>query len=346
MSKKDEEEELDPRETPLHPRHHSSLQGHKVAERHLLEAFKSNRFHHAWLITGQQGIGKATLAYRLAKFLLKYPDPASAPSGSLDVPADDHVAAQVNARSHPDMFVLERACENGKLKTGISVDNSRKATSFFGKTAAAGGWRVAIVDAAHDMNNASANSLLKTLEEPPHNSVFILVNHQRGRLLPTIRSRCIELPLSPLTLDDTISVLEGLPDRLGKSAVRHASLAGGRPGLALSLAETGAGAVFERFVGAAEAGRLDMSARVSIANALYGRGTDDKFSVFCSLLDSWIGAAASSAMRSASSSEKGLALAKAHSSIGHFIRETNALNLDRRLTMLQAFDLIDQAQRA
>ncbi|WP_108882630.1 DNA polymerase III subunit delta' [Anderseniella sp. Alg231-50] len=345
MAAKDDEQ-TDPRETVLHPRHAQHLIGHRAAEKHLLEAYHSGRFHHGWLITGPQGIGKATLAYRLARYLLRYRDHETAPSDTLSVPDDDIVTAQVSARSHPDLLVLQRDVDKGKLKAGITVDASRKAADFFGKTAGAGGWRIAIVDVADEMNTAAANSILKTLEEPPERSLFILLCHEPGRLLPTIRSRCIELPLHPLSPEDTAAALEQLPDGLGKPAIVHVGTANGRPGLALALAETGAGAIFDRFAKAAESGRLDVKTRMAIANSLHGRGTDDRFNVFCSLLDDWITSAAATAIRASATIGQGQALADCHQTIGHSIRETNALNLDRRLTMLQAFDLIEQARKA
>ena len=345
MSSKDEEQ-LDPRETALHPRHRQQLIGHDAAEQHLLDAYHSGRFHHGWLITGPQGVGKATLAYRLARYLLRYPDSQTAPQDTLAVPPDDMVAAQVSARSHPDLLILQRGVEKGKLKAGVTVDASRKAAEFFGKTAGAGGWRVAIVDVADEMNTAAANSLLKTLEEPPERSLFILVCHERGRLLPTIRSRCIELALHPLSQEDTLSALDRLPENLGKQATPYAAFSGGRPGLAVALAETGAGPIFDRFAKAMDTGRLDIKTRMTIANALHGRGSDDRFRVFCSLLDGWITSSAAKAASEPGTAGQGLALANAHQTIGHSIRETNALNLDRRLTLLQAFDLIDEARKA
>jgi DNA polymerase-3 subunit delta' len=243
MSKQDDEEQ-DPREGPLHPRHRRQLYGHEQAETRLLDAYHSGKFHHAWLLTGPKGVGKATLAYRLAKYLLRYPDPSSAPRDSLSLPDSDPISAQVDARSHPDLLVIQREVEKGKLKAGINVAVSRKAASFFGKTAGAGGWRIAIIDAVEDMNNASANAILKTLEEPPENSVFILVCNQRGRILPTIRSRCIELPLSPLP--ERICrgcVLDSLPgDLAAAEAAKLLQQAQGSPGFALELAETGRGA--------------------------------------------------------------------------------------------------------
>lgn len=344
MSKDDDEP--DPREGPLHPRHAQVLLGHEAAEQRLLDAYRSGRFHHAWLLTGPRGIGKATLAYRLAKFLLRHPDPSAAPVDSLAIPKSDHVAGQVEARAHPDLKVVERIADGGKLKTVINVETSRKVGDFFSKTAGAGGWRIAIVDAAEDMNLAAANALLKTLEEPPARSVFVLVCSQRGRLLRTIRSRCIELPMARLSEADTRAVLEGLPDGAGREALKLTGIAQGSPGLALSLAETGAGAVFARFAEAAQRGRIDGATRFAVANALHGRGTEDRFASFCELLDGWLTQAAAHAARAPDTAATGLALAEAHDAISRSIRETNSLNLDRRLTMLQAFEQIDKARRA
>jgi DNA polymerase-3 subunit delta' len=345
MSKQDEEE-VDPREGPLHPRHRRHIHGHEAAERRLLDAYHSGKFHHAWLLTGPKGVGKATLAYRLAKYLLRYPDASSAPPDSLSLPDGDTVAAQVDARAHPDLLVIQREVEKGKLKAGINVTVSRKAASFFSKTAGAGGWRVAIVDAVEDMNIASANAILKTLEEPPENSVFILVCNQRGRILPTIRSRCIELPLAPLPDESVGAALDSLPGDLAAAAAKLVEQAQGSPGFALELAETGAGRIFSRFAQAAERGAVDQMTRMQVATELYGRGTDDRFRLFCGLLEGWLVTAARQAAATPATADRALALAQAHGRITHSIRETNALNLDRRLTVLQAFDLIDKARRA
>ena len=344
MSKQDDEEQ-DPREGPLHPRHRRQLYGHERAETRLLDAYHSGKFHHAWLLTGPKGVGKATLAYRLAKYLLRYPDPSGAPRDSLSLPEGDAISAQVDARSHPDLLVIQREVEKGKLKAGINVAVSRKAANFFGKTAGAGGWRIAIIDAVEDMNNASANAILKTLEEPPDNSVFILVCNQRARILPTIRSRCIELPLSPLPDEALEAALAGLPSDHATEAARLGQQAQGSPGFALELAETGAGRIFSRFAQAAERGSVDQATRMQVATELHGRGTDDRFRLFCGLLEGWLASSARVAAATPATAARALALAEAHGRIAHSIRETNALNLDRRLTMLQAFDLIDKARR-
>ena len=168
----------DPRDVDWHPRRRHSLYGHAEAEARLLDAHRSGRLHHAWLITGPRGIGKATLAYRFARFLLHGGDAAS----SLAVPAESAVSRLISAGSHPDLLAIERAIDfkTKRLKTEISVETARDASSFFAHTAGSGGWRVAIVDTADDLNAASANALLKILEEPPARSVFLLVSHRPG----------------------------------------------------------------------------------------------------------------------------------------------------------------------
>ncbi len=150
----------------------------------LLDAYRSGRIPHAWLIGGPPGIGKATLAFRMARFVLAHPDPAAPAvqaAATLAVAPDHRVAGMIAAQSHPDLLVLERTLsDTGKLRTVIRVDDARKVASFLGATAGLGGWRVVIVDAVDDLNAESANALLKGLEEPPARTLFLLVSHAPG----------------------------------------------------------------------------------------------------------------------------------------------------------------------
>jgi DNA polymerase-3 subunit delta' len=189
-----------------HPRRTLSLYGHLGAEQAFLEAYRTGRMPHAWLIGGPRGVGKATLAYRMARFVFAHPEPA-VPSvqnaAHLTLPSDHPAVRRVAAQGHPDLLALERvADEKGKLPMFIPVDMVRKTIGFFGSTAGEGGWRVCIVDSADEMNAAGANALLKILEEPPAKSLLLVVSHAPGRLLPTIRSRCRRLMLRPLAVDD------------------------------------------------------------------------------------------------------------------------------------------------
>jgi DNA polymerase-3 subunit delta' len=191
-----------------HPRETSGLFGHREAEAALLNAYRSGRIPHAWLIGGPQGIGKATLAYRMARFVLAHGDPlapAVQRAETLRVDPDDTVARQVAAGSHGGLLTLERTVnERGVLRAVITVDETRETISFFGSTAAAEGWRVCIVDTVDELNPNAANALLKILEEPPQQSLFLLVSHAPARVLATIQSRCRKLRLRPLTTDDVI----------------------------------------------------------------------------------------------------------------------------------------------
>jgi len=189
-------------DTPL-PRETTVLFGHSDAEREFLAVYRSARVPHAWLITGEPGIGKATLAYRIARFVLSYPDPAHAP-GSLALDAAHRTVRRVAVNAHPDLLVLERTPgDSGKMRTVVTVDQVRRLTTFFGSTAGEGGWRICIVDSADELKYPEGcNALLKMLEEPPRRSLFLLVSHAPGRLLPTIRSRCRRLALRPLGQDE------------------------------------------------------------------------------------------------------------------------------------------------
>ena len=191
-----------------HPRETSALFGHREAEAALLNAYRSGRIPHAWLIGGAQGIGKATLAYRMARFVLAHRNPMLpevARAETLGVDPSDHVARQIAAEAHGGLLVLERGLnDRGVLRTVITVDETRETISFFGSTAAVEGWRVCIVDTVDELNPNAANALLKVLEEPPQQSLFLLVSHAPARVLPTILSRCRKLPMRPLATADVI----------------------------------------------------------------------------------------------------------------------------------------------
>ncbi len=176
----------------LLPRETSVLFGHEEAEWTLLESYQSTRIPHAWLIGGPPGIGKATLTYRLARFVLAHPDPSEAAvqkAASLAVDPDNPVARRIAAQAQGDLLVLERIVneQTGKLYTVIRVDDVRRSVPFFGSTAGEGGWRIAIVDAVDDLQREGANALLKVLEEPPARTLLLLISHAPGRELPTIR---------------------------------------------------------------------------------------------------------------------------------------------------------------
>ena len=255
-----------------HPRETFALLGQDAALARAARALRAGRPPSAWLITGAPGIGKATLAYRIARYLLAYGATASGPE-DLTVPEDNPAARQVAAQSHPGLLVLKRAINprTGKLMTVLSVDEIRRLAGFFGMTSGAGGWRIAIVDTADDMNDNAANALLKMLEEPPANAMLLLLSNMPGRLLPTIRSRCQRLDLRPL--DDAMlesALTEYLPETDAAERASLARLSGGSIGAALTLATGDGGALAE------EADRLidkarepDLLALLALGDRLY-----------------------------------------------------------------------------
>jgi DNA polymerase-3 subunit delta' len=222
-----------------HPRESFALVGQGDALARAARAVRGGRPPNAWLIGGgPPGIGKATFAYRLARYLLRYGATDRGPE-DLAVESNDPVAIQVKANSHPGLIVLKRGIgESGKVMTVLGVDEVRKLGGFFGLSSGAGGWRIAIVDTADDMNDAAANALLKMLEEPPSQAMLLLLANAPARLLPTIRSRCRLLALRPLS-NDTLSaeIAARLPELSEDDRARLALLAGGSIGAALRLAQ-------------------------------------------------------------------------------------------------------------
>lgn len=227
-----------------HPRDVYDLEGGQVAEQAFAEAMARGRLHHAWLLAGPEGVGKATFAYRAARRLLG--SAAQPERGLLGASPEDPVSRLVASRSHPDLLVLQRHAEDGKARKQIPVEEARGLPEFFAKTPALAAWRVAIVDAADDLNTGGANALLKTLEEPPPRGIILLVVNRPAGLLPTIRSRCRLLRFEAPPVEQTADWLARRAGIDAADAQRLSVMARGAPGRALRLAEVGAIAVDER----------------------------------------------------------------------------------------------------
>ncbi|MCU0909088.1 MAG: DNA polymerase III subunit delta' [Rhodobacteraceae bacterium] len=227
-----------------HPRDTLRLFGQGAAEAAFLSAFTGGRLHHGWLVTGPRGVGKATFAWRAARFLLATPDTepdslfgAPPPPASLDVAPDHPVARRMAALSEPRLLLIRRGANDkgDRLMAQIGVDEVRKLRGFLGLSAADGGRRAVIVDAADEMNPSAANAILKVLEEPPPRTTLFLVSHQPAGLLPTIRSRCRTLPLSALAPADLSAALAQAGHDPGPDAARLAMLSAGSAGEAIRL---------------------------------------------------------------------------------------------------------------
>jgi DNA polymerase-3 subunit delta' len=337
--------ETDRLEGFAHPRETHRLIGQDEALARAARAIRSGKPPQAWLLTGPPGIGKATLAYRIARYLLEFGATDRGPD-DLSVPEKSGASIQVASASHPGMLVLKRGVNDaGKLMTILSVDEIRKLGGFFGMTSGAGGWRVAIVDTADDMNDAAANALLKLLEEPPSRAMLLLIANVPGRLLPTIRSRCQRLNLRPLDNDVVEAELKTLvPELDAKERASIARLSGGSIGLALQLA----GGEGVSLAGEADAliehsAAPDFPGLLSFADKL-NRMTDglDNFGAFLSqaLMDRIRARAVKNPARLDRWIE---AWEKLERSFGR----TSALHLDPRQTLLSsARTLGDAAQRA
>ncbi|MFT0892644.1 DNA polymerase III subunit delta' [Pseudochelatococcus sp. G4_1912] len=338
-----------------HPRAQQALFGLEAAEREFLDAYRAGRLHHAWLIGGPQGIGKATFAYRAARFLLSHPDPASEAvqrAQTLTSDPSNGVAAKVAALSHPNLVVLRRAPATDKkaASTIIPVDAVRRALSLFSSTAGNDGYRICIVDSVEDLNIASANALLKVIEEPPPRALFMLVAHAPGRTLPTIRSRCRRLLLRKLGEADVAQAIRALPSPFGDAEPatiqRAAELAGGSVRAALGLMDPQTIALVEKVRGLlARLPAMESAAIQALAETMTGREAEAAFATLLATVHDWI---AERIHNRAGEGPVELArFVEVWDNALRAARETQVLNLDRRPLVLSLFgDLADAARRA
>jgi DNA polymerase-3 subunit delta' len=278
-----------------HPRETVQLFGQGTAEAEFLDAFNTGRLHHGWLITGPRGVGKATLAWRIARFLLATPlvqeeglFGAPPPPATLDIAPDHPVSRRLLALSDPGLFLLRRGPtdKGDRLAAEIRVSDVRRLGNFFALSAADGGRRVVIVDGADDLNTQAANAILKMLEEPPARTVMLLVSHQPSGLLPTIRSRCRTLRLAPLGPLDIAQALEqaGIAPEGDPAAL--AELSGGSVGAAVRLLNLGGLKLYSELVGLMESlPRLDRPRALRLAEAAATRGAEERLDLLFSLTD-------------------------------------------------------------
>jgi DNA polymerase-3 subunit delta' len=349
-----------------HPREVSVLVGQDEAEQAVFEAFMSGRMHHAWLLTGPKGIGKATLAYRIARFVLRYGVPEvaeAAKAKGLSVPEGDPVFRQVAAQSHPNVLPIHRPYDDKakRLKSVIPVEEVRRTANFFGMSAGAGGWRVAIIDAADDMNINAENALLKVLEEPPSRGLFLLVSHQPGRLLPTIRSRCRVLRLKPLVPADIAEVLAANDIKASKEErIAIARLAEGSAGRALSIAAGGGLDLYKEIAALLmPLPKLNVKGVHMLADKVARRGADEAYETAIELLSDWLQRLVRTGAGAPPEADlvpgEGAAMARLAGSggldrwvevwekISQSVARAEALNTDRKLVILNVFSMLESA---
>jgi len=345
MARQDSDEDIG---EPQHPRATTVFLGHAQAEAALLLAYRAARMPHGFLLAGPKGIGKATLAYRMARFVLAYPDPGQRESQiatSLEVDAENPVSGRIAAQAQPDLLVIERTVnDRGVLHKQIAVDDIRRTVPFFGSTAGEGGWRIAIVDAVDDLNRSGANALLKVLEEPPERALLLLVSHSAARVPATLRSRCRILSLRPLEEGDVATAAAaatgsaaGDPDIAAAAAAADGSVA-----RALAFIDEGALALRQQALDLLDRlPSLDSRALHALGDAL--AGTDSQpLTAFLDTVNVWL----SQRLNGGHAELRRLVrLAEASERINASARDVETYNLERKPLVFSIFGLLAEATR-
>ena len=311
----------------------------------LSHTLTGDRIHHALVLGGPEGIGKATLAYRIARWMLAEPADRRP---DLDVDEHSRAAGMIARGSHPNLLVSQRPYDAKRKKhmTVIPVDEIRRVNHFFESSAAMDGWRIAIIDSAEDMNRQAANALLKTLEEPPEKALFIIVSHMPGRLLPTIRSRCRMIVMPAL---DDAAVGEGV-DRLAgpldaETRAMAVALSGGSLRMALQLTSPAGREIRAVRTALDRLPRRDGGELHALADSFARAGGEKPFALALSIVRDWL----SAQMRRRAPAGDPAALARfaeVWDKVDALARDTESLNLDRRQAFLVAFVLLEDLMQS
>ncbi|QGM98877.1 DNA polymerase III subunit delta' [Methylocystis parvus] len=339
-----------------HPRETLAFFGHAGAEHELLDAYKRNRLAQAWIVGGPEGVGKATFAWRFARFLLAHPDPKASEAQraeTLAVPPEHVAARRVATMALADISLLRREWNEKTKKhfTEIRVDDVREITRSFHQGSGTGGWRVAIIDCADDLNRSAANALLKLIEEPPERSLFLLVAHQPGRVLPTIRSRCRKLMLGPLTQDETVAAVGavGAPwsDRPAADIAAAAARAEGSVRETLRLLggdamafDTSVARLFQSLP------RVDWGGVHFLADKLTGRDNEAAYETFMRALERHLDSRVRTLSQGGAAPARMIGYARAWDEIRDLARETDVFNFDKRAMVLGVFERLARAEGA
>lgn len=267
-----------------------TLYGQDKAVAEFIAARASGALHHAWLLTGPRGVGKALFAELASLRILADAARPKVTSPGIGAPEDHPVARFIAAGSHPDFRRLERETnDKGDLRRSIAIKQVRELASLFAVAPSMSAWRAVVIDSIDDLEGPAANALLKMLEEPPANSIFFLVSHAPGRLLPTIRSRCRRLDFAPLDEDAmTLALRVALPDLSEAERARLVPLAGGSVGKAMAYAELDLAPLQEEALAIMRTGDPDNARRSKLASSLALKAAAPRYSAFLELAPSLI----------------------------------------------------------
>ncbi len=343
-----------------HPRDCIRLLGQHTAEASFLESYNGGRFHHAWLVTGAKGVGKASFAYRAAKFLLSQEGDGGGlfgPPDTLDVDQSHSAVHLINSGAHPGLSVLKRKYDSKgkKFFKAIRVDDVRGLNTFFGLSSSDGGWRVVIVDPVDDMNTNSANAILKILEEPPKKTIFFLLSHTPAGLLPTIQSRCRRLTLNPLAADLTEKIIAPFADGISTDELKTlVSLAEGSPGKAAALHNAGGLDAFSGLLSIfGSYPKYDPDKLHGLADLAAKKDSEALYRVLCELFPWWLSrfvraasigfdklplvAGEAAVMQSLLNSKPVPFWIEVWENANHLIERADTVNLDKKQVILNLF---------
>ncbi len=335
-----------------HPAETLELVGHKETISQILQQYASGRMHHALLLTGPRGIGKATFALRIASHVFRYPKASSAPLYFDDSHENDPIDGKLAARSHPNLLHMTRLWDEKtkKFKTQLTVDVIRLTVPFFGTSRGEEGWRIAIVDAADDMNANAANALLKILEEPPHNTLFFVLSHSPAKVLPTIRSRCQQVSMKPLEENQVLSVLDkfGALEGINQDdQVLLGKLAKGSVRTGLMLTRENGLEIYKSFMNAcSKLDKPDWSQIQAMAEKVTARGKEDGFRLLLEFANEFMEGHATGRLGQKNDISSLARWAQVWEKTQNSIRLADGYNLDKKQVIINLFQDMDEAVRS